>query len=378
MLDAYFTGSVPQLIERSRELTAKIPRNLPRAYDALAQLARSRLNNLIAQFGSLIEDHRLLDKSLRPERLRKFKRLVSELDTIEATAILALRKAQDEDHRLNDLLERITKEIAYPAVTPTVTTLSRDYFYIFPEFMLLFVPLVEGHFLLHLPDLYHELAHPILVEENDPIIEPLQHSFSKCLDECISYVQDETQKLQRRKSPVRPEYMLGAWERSWIRSWLSEFYCDVFALITAGPAFAWSHLHLAIKRGENPFIVPTVSASSHPADDARMRVLLAAMTLMGLRQQSIDVQNGWRCFTGSLGVKPEPEYFWCYPDELLKKISTYAVSGATEIGVHVFSPSEKGTVTSVLNAAWAEFWTHPGSYVQWEKKAVEKLLEAKC
>lgn len=378
MLDAYFTGSVPQLIERSRELTAKIPRNLPRAYDALAQLARSRLNNLIAQFGSLIEDHRLLDKSLRPERLRKFKRLVSELDTLEATAVLALRKAQDEDHRLNDLLERITKEIAYPAVTPTVTTLSRDYFYIFPEFMLLFVPLVEGHFLLHLPDLYHELAHPILVEENDPIIEPLQHSFSKSLDECISYVRDETQKLQRRKSPVRPEYMLGAWERSWIRSWLSEFYCDVFALITAGPAFAWSHLHLAIKRGENPFIVPTVSASSHPADDARMRVLLGAMTLMGFRQESIDIQNGWRCFTGSLGVKPEPEYFWCYPDELLKTISTYAVSGATAIGVHPFSPSEEGTVTSVLNAAWAEFWTHPGSYVQWEKKAVEKLLEEKC
>jgi hypothetical protein len=31
----------------------------------------------------------------------------------------------------------------------------------------------------------------------------------------------------------------------------------VFALITAGPAFTWSHLHLAIKRSENPFIVPT-------------------------------------------------------------------------------------------------------------------------
>lgn len=377
MLDAYFTGSVPQLIQRSRELTAQIPRNLPRAYDALAQLAKSRLDNLIGQFESLIKDRRLLAKNLSAERLRKFKRLVSELDTLEATAILALRKAQSEDHRLNDLLERITREIAYPAVTPTVTTLSRDYFYIVPEFKLLFVPLVEGHFLLHLPDLYHELAHPILVEENDPIIEPLQHSFSQSLDECINYVQAETHKLQRRKSPVRPEYMLGAWQRSWIRYWLSEFYCDVFALVTAGPSFAWSHLHLAIKRGENPFIVPTVSASSHPADDARMRVLLGAMKRMGLHQESVDIQNAWSCFTASLGAEPEPEYFWCYPDELLKKISTYAVSGATKIGVHVFSPSETGTVTSVLNEAWAEFWMHPDSYVQWERRAVENLLEPK-
>jgi hypothetical protein len=377
MLDSYFTGSVPQLIERSRELTATIPRNLPRAYDALAQLARARLNSLIAQFGSLIEDQRLLDKSLRPERLRKFKRLVSELDTLEASVILALRKAQDEDHRLNDLLERITKEIDYPAVTPTVTTLSRDYFYIFPEFKLLFVPLVEGHFLLHLPDLYHELAHPILIEENDPIIEPLQRSFSKCLDECIAYVQGETQNLLRRKSPVRPEYMLGAWERSWTQSWLSEFYCDVFALITAGPAFAWSHLHLAIKRGDNPFIVPALSTSSHPAADARMRVLIFAMKLLGLQQESVDVHNGWRCFTRSLGVRPEPEYFWCYPDFLLDKISTNAVRGTTDIGVHVFSSSEKGTVTSVLNEAWAQFWAWPGSYVQWEKKAVEELLGAR-
>ena len=100
----------------------------------------------------------------QPERLRKFKRVVSDLDFLENVAIAALKKAQKEDHCLNGLLERVCHEIGYPGVILVATTLSQAYFHIYPDLRLLCVPLVEGQFLLHLPDLYHELAHPLLVD----------------------------------------------------------------------------------------------------------------------------------------------------------------------------------------------------------------------
>ena len=41
MLNDYLAGAIPQLIERGRELIAKIRRNLPRDYDSLAQNCRN-------------------------------------------------------------------------------------------------------------------------------------------------------------------------------------------------------------------------------------------------------------------------------------------------------------------------------------------------
>ena len=49
------------------------------------------------------------------------------------------------------------------------------------------VPLAERHFLLHLPDLYHELAHPLLVARDDPVIEPLQGKMLESAKEAMEY-----------------------------------------------------------------------------------------------------------------------------------------------------------------------------------------------
>ena len=37
MIDVYLSGSISQLMERARAMTANIPRDLPRAYDTLAE-----------------------------------------------------------------------------------------------------------------------------------------------------------------------------------------------------------------------------------------------------------------------------------------------------------------------------------------------------
>ena len=95
-------------------------------------------------------------------------RIVADLDSVESTGIAALSRAHNDDDRLNELLARIATEILYPLPAPSCTTLSRDYFYINQHLGFMFVPLAEGHFLLHLPDIYHELAYPHRVSNMIP------------------------------------------------------------------------------------------------------------------------------------------------------------------------------------------------------------------
>lgn len=373
-MNDYFTASVGQLVERARLLRAKVPRNLPRDYDTLALTCRDRLNEILGQLRSLVDDPRFSLPAYQPERLRLFKRVVGDLDIIEAVGIAALDRATDDDHRLNLLLERVAKEIRYPLVTPVVTGLSQQYFCIVTDLNLLCVPLTEGRFLLHLPDLYHELAHPLLTEQDDPVVEPFQEAHFAALGDALRYIAGEKKKEDRRHGPRQPAFTLSRWEVSWVKYWMVEFFCDLFAVNVLGPAYAWSHLHLSAKRGGDPFEVPLVSASSHPADDARMRAILFALEAAGFSAEAASVRARWGELLSHHDSGPEPEYHRCYPDELLQKVAAHARRGVEAIGCRLADATTADPVHAALNGAWGEFWKSPESYADWEKAAVAALV----
>lgn len=374
-MDDYLKGAAAQLIERGRVLTAKIPRDLPRDYDTLAQTSRQKINAQLDHLKELSESSLFTQPSYRAERLRLFKRIVAEMDILETVAIAALDRAKTDDHRLNALLERIALEIRFPLVTPVVTTLSQQYFHIYPDLNLMCVPLTEGQFLLHLPDLYHELAHPLLVEQNDPLIEPFQEHFLNALRDVLKYLGQEQSKEDRRRGPIQPRFLLRAWEKAWVKYWMTEFFCDLFATYTLGPAFAWSHLHLVAKRGANPFDVPLTSLSSHPADDARMRAMLCALDTAGFAPESSQILKRWQTFIANSGAKPEPEYHRCYPETIIHTLAERAKEGVIGTQVRIASPKTTDPVHTLLNDAWKTFWKDPQSYVSWERESVASLFD---
>lgn len=375
MFDEYILGVTSQLERRVRELKLRIPRKLPRDYDSLAQACRNKLDAVVEQLQSLREGAEYARPETQPERTRRLKRTVADLDLLETAGIAALYRAREDDHKLNDLLERITREIEYPLVTPIVTTLSQQYFYIYPELNLLCVPLTEGRFLLHLPDLYHELAHPLLVAWNEPHVEPFQKALDRALSHVLTYLQEEKAKSDRRSGPASFSVQLQFWEALWIRSWLVEFFCDLFGAFTLGPAFAWAHLHLSMMRGENPFDVPSTRWSSHPADDARMRAVLDALAASGFGTEASQIRAAWELCLERCGFKPEPEYRRCYPDSLLRSLVKEAKDGVEKMSCRIAGPNTADPVHKVLNDAWREFWNSPRSYVQWEEETVQSLLD---
>jgi hypothetical protein len=375
MLAEYFQGTLPQLIERVRLLKAKIPRWLPRDYGALIQSCENELGDIIARLRTLQKVPAGGTAALHHARLRQFKRAIADLDHIETHGIAVLNRAQDDDHHANRLLYRICQEIGYPLLTPTVTTLSTGYFYIDTKLNLMFIPPAEGSFLLHLPDLYHELGHPLLTHQDHPVLDRLRARYL----ECTAHLHDHFARLRakeaQRRGPRGFKDQIDMWELLWSKFWLMEFFCDLYAVYTLGPAFAWSHLHLYMKTGSDAFMLPDgVRNITHPADDARMRALLQALKRTGFQAEAAQIGTRWQEALQLTGDTAPPDYAHCYPEELIGVIVEKAGAGVADMDCRPARPDTGDPVHLVLNAAWRNFWAEPGEYHRWEANAVKELF----
>lgn len=238
----------------------------------------------------------------------------------------------------------------------------------------MFVPLSEGDFLLHLPDIYHELGHPLISETDNPRAKPFQDAFFAAFSDIMNYLDEEQQKEAQRgeRAPSSIAFYLQTWEKSWPH-WLIEFFCDLFALYILGPAYGWSNFHLCAKDGANPYSVPTTAITSHPAHDARMRSLLAGLEMIGFASEANSIKARWKELMVISGSKPEPEYHRCFPESLLRQIAQHALTGVQRIGCKIAVKGETSHVVSILNSAWDKFWESPIQYPAWERDTAEQL-----
>lgn len=367
-MNDYFEGAANQLLKRGKLLLGKIPRGLPREFHLLEHSCRDRIHQVLNELSNQPE------AQLPTVRLRTLRRAVRELDYLENVGIAALNRADlEEDVWLNELVLYITQEIAYPLLPPVVTSLSQSYFRIFTDLNLLCVPLIEGSFLLHLPDLYHELAHPLSIQPNDPRVEPFQIELIEVLDLTMLHYMEEINKFERKGVHEEFKFYNKLWNDCWYLYWGIEFFCDLFSVYTLGPAYGWSHFHLAAKRGTDLFDVPTTRISRHPADAARMQAILCALDKIGFSYDAQIIKNRWDGLKDICGNKPCPDYCRCYPDHIIEALVERALAGTQAIGCTIAEPDATGTMYKILNGAWVQFWKNPQNYSVWEHKVVDSL-----
>ncbi|MGB8493940.1 MAG: hypothetical protein WCE53_06020 [Candidatus Acidiferrum sp.] len=214
-----------------------------------------------------------------------------------------------------------------------------------------------------------------MTEQNDPLVEPLQEKMVQVIGDIIAYVSQERSKENPRRGPLKSRYRLRVWEVAWIKFWITELFCDIFASSVLGPAFVWAHLHLAAKRGGNPFEVATSRSSSHPADDARMRAMLLTLEKGGFEEEAVSIRKRWKSFISHVGLNPEPEYHRCFPQQLLQGVVEHALSGIAATGLRIAKKDTSDHVRVLLNEAWVRFWRDPDNFVDWEKQAAKRLFD---
>jgi len=237
------------------------------------------------------------------------------------------------------------------------------------------IPLIEGRFFLHLPDIYHELCHPFRQKQNLalPSLKLFHEAFKHCLFAAVEHFTNKALESERLRGSTGRMFQLQLWRICWVKYWMEEIFCDLFGVLTAGPAYGWAHLHLCVERGGDPFETPMTLSISHPADAARMTVILKMLRSLGFGAEAERMASAWKDFEVTIGAKPIPEYAHCYADGLLSEIVRAAREGITKIGVQIAMPSSMKTTVSLLNEAWSEFWRAPAAYAEWEATKMAAL-----
>lgn len=380
MISAYLDASIAQTRHRAKILKGKIPNPLPTPeFHGLQRTCEQEIDNNIQLLDYLSRDPMIRHPASIRERMRVFRRTRDTLAQLEATGIAALNRHNDDDVLLNKLVFSIHQEIRYPLQPPTVSALSQNYFAIYPGMGLLVVPLAESDFLLHLPDLYHEIAHPLLVVRDNPKVEAFQHEFVRFLSSASAHFEQERLENTRTTGPRQYFAMvLNTLERSWVTAWATELFCDLFALYTLGPAYAWSHFHLTALHEADPFQTPETRMSSHPPDQARMEVLLHGLSLINREEEAGIIQARWHELLAATECKPDVTYRKACPKALLQQAAVQALRATRVIGCRVADSTASGEIHDLLNDAWATFWKDPGTYHTWEMQAVSRLRAAYC
>ncbi len=375
MMQAYVSGATKQALARVRSLQEKIAKQGRRELSDLRRICDDRLGELASDFETLSQ---LIDKVWHTEPkslIRKFEGLQIELARVETEGVLALIRHNSDDVFLGRLVDRICQNIDYPLITPTVSHTSREYFVINREFNLISVPPNESRFLLHLPDLYHELVHPMLWWKNrqQPALSPLALKFALTVRARIDALFGDIRHEERIEGPERDRRALNSWRVSWATGWTEEFFCDLFATFWTGPAYGWSHLHLSMKLQRSPFETPLFSPTSHPPDDARMRAILVALNRLGFENDASRIQAAWDEFCQLKEGQSDMDYARAFPAATIDALCDAAFEGFHGLGATPCSTEDMTEIATCLNQAWSAFWQSPDTYPTWETAAVERL-----
>lgn len=379
MIEPYLIGSVGQSLERIRQLRQIVQGPYRREYDGLRQICLRHLDDIQVALQYLAEET-VVDIGLQtPRRVREFKRIVELLEFVENVGVFALSRVSQDDDFLNRLITDVCAEIAYPLISPVVSHISQDYLYIYSEFNLLCLPLVESRFFLHLPDIYHELCHPFHRKQdaNLPVLESYHAAYKHSLLVMAKHFRDALAAADRLPNSESKVYQLQLWHTCWAKYWMQEFFCDLFGVLTTGPAFAWSHYHLCVKHSGNPFETPLMSVATHPADNARMCAALMMLKRVGFEEEAKHIEKAWRDFIDVMDYRLEPEYRLCYPKNLLDEIVEATKEGVEGSNIVTAKPDSQKPIVALLNAAWREFWRAPAEYQAWAAAQFDTLRSSR-
>lgn len=375
-MNPHVKATLEELEVRRSHLLEQTERRHETELQLLLNTTLRRLEALKSQIDTVLREPRWGLPAAEPYVYRRVRRIVRELDRLEAFPITALSRWGEADARLTRLTSTICAEVGFPRPHPVVAGLSQSYYEARSEFDLLFTPATESSFLLHLPDLYHELGHLVVAADEDPKIAPMLSALKAATQ---AGTQHCLRERRREAASSRAPHGLARAFDTWATRfpyWTEELLCDVLAVATCGPAFAWAHLHLWIKRGDDPW---QVGSSTHPPDAARLECMLDALRIRGFAEDANDIEDLWPVLTTGAGASQSAPFRRCFPRRLLATFASDFLSGLESVGFHLVEPGALGGVASVLGEAWARFRTSSLSeYRQWEKCAADRLFAKGC
>lgn len=369
----YINGAIKEAIGKGKALMSKIPgaRELGPYFTALATTANREIEQINFELDYLYNDQNYNDPRNIRQKFSKFKQLSGKLSDIENVVIAAMSRKDNDDEFVNKLVYEICKEINYPLQNPVASCLSQKYYHIYPYYNLICIPLLESEFVLHIPDIYHELGHPLFLD--NPKVEQFQFNLGYFNVEVRKHFDAEIRRRELNKTAETDFDPIYVWRDSWLENWSTELFCDLFATYTLGPAYLWSNLHMCTKMSWEIYKTPSFQKTEHPPGEARMKTILLGLELIGFNTEASDIKKKWGEFKEIVNQKESADYSIACPEKLLKRAAEFCLTATKQIGCEIANPASNGKVHTLLNNSWKEFWKNPEDFYAWERKTVAEF-----
>jgi hypothetical protein len=352
MLEHYLSSSLELLEERLVLLKSGRRRDLPAEFDLTSKAVSSEVDRLVSEVHLLRDDHDSFRYGVGSV-INRYRELIGEATRLESVVVPALASIDAPDVALTRLLRQMHGEANFPLLCPAVVRTSQEMYWIDSEFHLLGVPFREDHSPLQFPVFYHELAHLLFAESNDSQVAAFQDAIIAVGASVTEHFrQQEIRAARQRVSELVP-LRLKAWRVLWIRNWIEELCCDAFAAVVGGPAYAWAFMHGVLAFGSDLFELPTSNtANEHPADAARVAVILTVLTKCGWHHEVERLTAFWLTATTSIVNDKAEEFDQCYPKALLDNVADQIVLASEATSCSVFQHGEVGTIRSKMLEYW--------------------------
>lgn len=305
---------------------------------------------------------------LAGNNLYRFNRAHREFKAIHSYRYLALKNYKDPEIFFFRLITKIYLEHRISAIPPIVSTISNhdDYYWAVPYFEIIALPSGEENSLLNLPDMYHEIGHLLHSMFHGKSCEVSSVLVDRHFAKEIVRVEDEGTAHHYKSKLEEAKYL-------WQGSWIEEFTCDLVGTYMTGTAYAWTNLKL-LSTGHGSTKIFEYS-QSHPADEARMIIIILMLEKLGLNDDKEKVEAAWNLFlTDTVGFKPN-YYSLLFPQKLLHHIvdEFFDFYQNADLASYPELLKTSNSVSVLLNDAWINAQTNPLQYFEYEINAIKIL-----
>jgi hypothetical protein len=301
--------------------------------------------------------------------LFRFNRVHREFKAIHSYRYLAIKNYKDPEIFFYQVITQIYAEHRINALPPIVSTISNhDYYYwAVPYFEIIALPSGEEHSLLNLPDMYHEIGHLLHSMFGGKSCEVSEGIIDKHFAKEIVRVIDDGTASHFQETLELAKYL-------WQASWLEEFTCDLVGTYMTGAAYAWTNLKL-LSTGHGSIKIFEYS-QSHPADEARMRIIILMLEKLGLTNDKNEVEAAWKIFLKDTEVFKPNDYPLLYPQKLLQQIVDEFFTfyqNADLVSYPELTGKGTNSVSQLLNDAWSNAQTNSTDYFNYETNSIANL-----
>lgn len=339
--------------------------------DTFYQNTIKQLTGIRNEIQAITDSGDLDIETIASNNLIRYNTIFEKFQSIELFRFQVIINYGPPEHYFNKKIKRIYSEIKNSQIPPLVTTISNSesYYWAHPYFAIIAVPLGEEKNLLNLPDLYHEICHFIYKQNAKFLIGNFQDILQKHFEYEIDRV-DEEHRAQRYKNFYRDKL------QKWLNGWIEEFTCDLVATFLVGPAYAWTNLKLStISSGNDRIFID----SSHPSDEARMRVIFHLLEITGQGSDATLIKGTWDKFLKATSNPIPLDYKFIFPDHLLEHLANNVLEGCKAIGLNDYESQVaefENPISKILNDAWELILKDPAKFDIWEAKTIQVIANS--